>query len=691
MDFSYWNTVQEYGVKFTDLGNLEQPAANFLSKGDSSAALGGNLFFLFYIVGGLNILKIKFLYPCVEDLCSIFNEKKQYFLKSLTYVFLMNADQFFFLIFTNFTNREVFGQLTYLFCDIMQYSVLFAITIIVLSDFKINGCMLYRDSILVFCVYTITMIYLITNIKYLLLIHIGFYFLFLILDWKNDFLTHLGLKVIGKISDDDSFDGEFTSEMKRIERKLEKFPEKRIADLRKMYDHIYSDRLKAFRISTLRLLKRQGEESSKAKLTEGDIMKKLSIRMKFAMAVYTAILHYYHDKLRAGRQTRERLISKLIEYMDNPNNPEGGWRDLKKGSTLRALSLMSDDKGAQDAEIHFDEEEISHHEESMGEDTDEDSFKDEDDFEGSIEQSDSDKSSKEEEEEKEDEKKKKHEAHNIHAPSAPKLHGNSGKGAFQFAGHNGIHSNSQGHHQLEGTAAAENRDHKHNKDASILTWPHGIVRQVVYVIFYPFFLIYRVTLPNIFSTPEIIKTVVCVIIVLAYFVLYAFLINQVELDLTFTFRIKPHNLSILNSIFYTLSYMIYTYEYVRDLKKASHNKEKEEHPQTPNSKEKAKMASHKDSQDGGVNFFLTVQEMTIFKYSLLYSINGLITVVTVDMVMNSKILTLLSISYIFVMGFTLISLLLNVSKLWFIKFLKYPIALLYLAAFAGFITINIYL
>ena len=81
----------------------------------------------------------------------------------MTYVFFMNADQLFYLVFTNFKQREIFGQLTFLYCDIILYTVLFGITLMLTQSFAMNNCMLYRDSILVFCVYTITMIYLIAG------------------------------------------------------------------------------------------------------------------------------------------------------------------------------------------------------------------------------------------------------------------------------------------------------------------------------------------------------------------------------------------------------------------------------------------------------------------------------------------------------------------------------------------------
>lgn len=48
------------------------------------------------------------------------------------------------------------------------------------------------------------------------------------------------------------------------------------------------------------------------------------------------------------------------------------------------------------------------------------------------------------------------------------------------------------------------KEHKKEKQ-SILTWPKGLFNQIVYVILYPFHLIYWLVMPNIYYKPEIIK------------------------------------------------------------------------------------------------------------------------------------------------------------------------------------------
>lgn len=74
MDFSYWNAKAEIGYKYSDLGVLSSDSSNFLSESKSDTMLVIYIVLMVYLIGGLNILKTKFLYPCLEDLCAIFGE-----------------------------------------------------------------------------------------------------------------------------------------------------------------------------------------------------------------------------------------------------------------------------------------------------------------------------------------------------------------------------------------------------------------------------------------------------------------------------------------------------------------------------------------------------------------------------------------------------------------------------------------
>lgn len=73
MDFSKYNLTSEVGVNFDySLGALDKDKTRFLTDSTQMYVLGMYLALMFYLIGGLNVLKLKFLYPCLEDLCAIY-------------------------------------------------------------------------------------------------------------------------------------------------------------------------------------------------------------------------------------------------------------------------------------------------------------------------------------------------------------------------------------------------------------------------------------------------------------------------------------------------------------------------------------------------------------------------------------------------------------------------------------------
>ena len=49
----------------------------------------------------------------------------------------------------------------------------------------------------------------------ILLGNLALYAIYVAADWKNDTITHIGMKLCGKIKDDDSFEGDFPMNMLR--------------------------------------------------------------------------------------------------------------------------------------------------------------------------------------------------------------------------------------------------------------------------------------------------------------------------------------------------------------------------------------------------------------------------------------------------------------------------------------------
>ncbi len=73
-----------------------------------------------------------------------------------------------------------------------------------------------------------------------------------------------------------------------------------------------------------------------------------------------------------------------------------------------------------------------------------------------------------------------------------------------------IHSAFSNFHSLKRDPAQDTKEKMRdkggkNKKESILTWPQGLFNQIVYVVLYPFHLVYWLVMPNIYDKPEIIK------------------------------------------------------------------------------------------------------------------------------------------------------------------------------------------
>lgn len=67
------NYTADIGVTYHGtLGSLDKASTKFVSDSTDSSMLIIYLVMMVYIIGGLNVLKLKFLYPSLEDLCSIY-------------------------------------------------------------------------------------------------------------------------------------------------------------------------------------------------------------------------------------------------------------------------------------------------------------------------------------------------------------------------------------------------------------------------------------------------------------------------------------------------------------------------------------------------------------------------------------------------------------------------------------------
>lgn len=272
-------------------------------------------------------------------------QRQLYFLKSTTYLFFMSADQFFYVMFSTFTNREVFGLLTYYYSEVLLYSLIFGVSMLATSAFEINNCMFYRDAFLVVVAVCIHMIYVYTQNQTVVWGSFGLYVVYIILDWKNDAFTHMGLKLFGKIKDDDSFEGDYPMQLKRkaiiydleLPERCENtkfteidpeeveavvFENQERFDRNIRYHRIYTKIALAKEIQGRRKLipgpnNEEVEDVSAFNAAENDEHKnRVRIRMNFAVAVYKFILYLRYRYQLANEYREEKYKREMIRGLN---------------------------------------------------------------------------------------------------------------------------------------------------------------------------------------------------------------------------------------------------------------------------------------------------------------------------------------------------------------------------------------
>ena len=93
-----------------------------------------------------------------------------------------------------------------------------------------------------------------------------------------------------------------------------------------------------------------------------------------------------------------------------------------------------------------------------------------------------------------------------------------------------------------------------------------------------------------------------------------------------------------------------------------------------------------------MSFFLTLQEMTIFKFSFLVAINAfLYLIMDAQLVLTPKFTTLLLFSFLFLVGIQILAVFLNVTTLWTRNCSRIPLGILFMLLFVCFVAVNVYL
>lgn len=235
----------------------------------------------------------------------------------------MSADQFFYVMFSTFTNREVFGLLTYYYADVLMYSLLFGLSMLSLPKFTMNNCMMYRDAVLVTIAMVIHMAYVLTADRNIIFASFGLYIIYVIMDWKNDTLTHLGMKMFGKIKDDDSFEGDYPMENLRRKRiEMNPFMYEKMEEVIEFYKERYDRNMMNHEIYTKLAVSnfiKASREFMPPELPftaeEQEIFdRKVKARLKLAEAVYKHIFYLRH-MISEGRDMRYKEYNKTMQFI----------------------------------------------------------------------------------------------------------------------------------------------------------------------------------------------------------------------------------------------------------------------------------------------------------------------------------------------------------------------------------------
>jgi len=199
----------------------KEPAFPKTSFNVDSASTGFGLwwriFVVIYLVFSLGILKLAYLYPVLEDLCSLYHEKKKYFTRSLTYYFFTHVEVLFLVVLSIFYNSGELGTFTMYGGDYFNYGIYVGVVLLIQKQRQeMSKCLSIRGIILTVLVMVNYCVFVLLDQSFLLVfVTLFLYILYYCIDTNNEKLLKLIFKVAGLINDDDAFDTEFLGQMRR--------------------------------------------------------------------------------------------------------------------------------------------------------------------------------------------------------------------------------------------------------------------------------------------------------------------------------------------------------------------------------------------------------------------------------------------------------------------------------------------
>jgi hypothetical protein len=183
---------------------------------DGGFSLWWRIIVLLYVVISIAIMKIKYLYPTLEDICAIYMEKKMYFTRALTFHFYNHVEVFFLLLFSIFYNCGQIGIFTMFGGDYFNYTLYIGIAMIISRKRQeMSKCLSIRGFIFSCLVLGNYLLYVNGQNFGFVLLSWTLWIVYAIMDVNNEFFVTLAFKMLCLIEEDEAFDTEPLHYMRR--------------------------------------------------------------------------------------------------------------------------------------------------------------------------------------------------------------------------------------------------------------------------------------------------------------------------------------------------------------------------------------------------------------------------------------------------------------------------------------------
>ena len=258
---------------------------------------------LAYIIISIGILKIKYVYPTLEDICAIYMEKKMYFTRAMMFHFYNHVEVFFLLIFSIFYNSGQIGIFTLFGGEYFNYTIFIGLIMVISRKRQdLSKCLSLRGFFFA----------LLALGNYTLYVKNGQTFGYVCLTWtlrivyaivdiNNEFFLTLMFKMVCLIEEDEDFDTEPLEYMRRRRFSSDFFVDS-VEEIKEKKELIHA-------------IKKQDYVYS---ITYKD-QKKIKSHKRFSKIVLT-VIYCIREKVEEARRVRDEEFERRAGALENEND-----------------------------------------------------------------------------------------------------------------------------------------------------------------------------------------------------------------------------------------------------------------------------------------------------------------------------------------------------------------------------------